>query len=73
MNEMPATDFLTVARLTLCEHPATAGRVYCKNEALSGPFASRDLLTTSAVRGHAMKDTDKGKSHGTVMGKQCRH
>jgi hypothetical protein len=48
---------------------ALAGRVYCKAEALSNPIAPGDLLTTSAVRGHAMKAVDREASHGAILGK----
>jgi hypothetical protein len=52
------------------KHPvAIAGRVYCKAEALSHPIKPGDLLTTSMVGGHAMKATDRERSHGTIIGK----
>jgi hypothetical protein len=48
---------------------AIAGRVYCKAEAFSDAIHPGDLLTTSAIRGHAMKATDREKSHGAIIGK----
>ena len=48
---------------------AIAGRVYCKAEAISSPIEAGDLLTTSSMAGHAMKATDRDKSHGTIIGK----
>lgn len=48
---------------------AIAGRVYCKAEAFSDAIHPGDLLTTSAIRGHAMKAADREKSHGAIIGK----
>lgn len=48
---------------------ALAGRVYCKAEASSSPIHPGDLLTTSPLRGHAMKATDEKRSHGSIIGK----
>lgn len=47
---------------------ALAGRVYCKAEADSGPIEPGDLLTTSTVRGHAMK-AQRPDCHGAIIGK----
>jgi hypothetical protein len=48
---------------------AIAGRVYCKAEARTTPIKPGDLLTTSSVKGRAMKATDGDKAHGAVIGK----
>jgi hypothetical protein len=48
---------------------ALAGRVYCKAEAFSSPIKPGDLLTSSSIPGHAMKATDKDRSHGAIIGK----
>jgi hypothetical protein len=48
---------------------AIAGRVYCKAEALTNPIQPGDLLTTSGVKGYAMKATDRDKSQGAIIGK----
>ncbi len=45
------------------------GRVYVKCTTENGPIAPGDLLTTSAMAGHAMKATDRERSHGSVIGK----
>jgi hypothetical protein len=52
------------------KHPiALAGRVYCWADATTEPIAPGDLLTTSAVPGHAMKAADAGRAGGAVIGK----
>jgi hypothetical protein len=48
---------------------ALTGRVYCKAEAFSGPIEPGDLLTTSALRGHAMKAIESRSSNGAIIGK----
>jgi hypothetical protein len=48
---------------------AIAGRVYCRADAASGPILPGDLLTTSNTPGHAMKATDRDRSHGAIIGK----
>jgi hypothetical protein len=48
---------------------AIAGRVYCLADAGTGPIQAGDLLTTSSTPGHAMKATDKERSHGAIIGK----
>lgn len=48
---------------------AIAGRVYVKAEADSAPIAPGDLLTTSALPGHAMKAGDREQAYGAVIGK----
>jgi hypothetical protein len=48
---------------------AIAGRVYCKAEASSGAIRPGDLLTTSAITGHAMKATEHDRAQGAIIGK----
>jgi hypothetical protein len=48
---------------------ALLGRTYCKVDAGSSPIEVGDLLTTSAVPGHAMKAVDPVKAFGAVIGK----
>ena len=48
---------------------AIAGRVYVMAEANSAPIHPGDLLTTSALPGHAMKATDRERAYGAVVGK----
>jgi len=48
---------------------ALTGRVYAKATAASGAIKPGDLLTTSAIPGHAMKATDHDRSRGAVIGK----
>ncbi len=52
------------------EHPvALAGRVFCFADASVAPIVPGDLLTTSALPGHAMKATDSTRSAGAIIGK----
>ncbi len=51
------------------QNVALSGRVYALATAANGPIKPGDLLTTSALAGHAMKVTDAARSHGTVIGK----
>jgi hypothetical protein len=48
---------------------ALTGRVWCWCDAAYGQISVGDLLTTSDTPGHAMKVTDRGRSHGAVIGK----
>lgn len=48
---------------------ALTGRVYVRAEADSGPIEPGDLLTTSAVKGHAMSARDSHRCQGAVLGK----
>jgi hypothetical protein len=48
---------------------AIAGRVYCKAEATSAPIRPGDLLTTSAMAGHAMKASEHDRAQGAIIGK----
>jgi hypothetical protein len=52
------------------EHPvALTGRVYCLATTGNGAIQPGDFLTTSNVRGYAMKATDRERSRGAVIGK----
>jgi hypothetical protein len=52
------------------DHPvALTGRVWCRCDANAGSIAPGDLLTTSAVSGHAMKVGDYQRAQGAVLGK----
>lgn len=51
---------------------ALSGKVYCKVEADSASIRVGDLLTTSAVPGHAMKASDATQAFGAVIGKALR-
>lgn len=48
---------------------ALTGRVYVMCDASTGAIEAGDLLTTSAVAGHAMKVSDHAKAQGAVLGK----
>lgn len=48
---------------------ALAGRVYVMAEAIGDQIRPGDLLTTSDLAGHVKKATDRGLSHGAVVGK----
>jgi hypothetical protein len=48
---------------------ALTGRVYCWADASNGPIEPGDLLTTSAIPGHAMKVSDPAKAQGAIIGK----
>jgi hypothetical protein len=48
---------------------ALSGRVYCKAEAISSPIRAGDLLTTSAIPGHAMKAVNPVAAGGALLGK----
>ena len=48
---------------------ALSGRVYCWADTTSGPINPGDLLTTSGIRGHAMRVTDYQRAQGAVLGK----
>jgi hypothetical protein len=50
-------------------HVALSGRVFVKADASAGPIRPGDLLTTSAVPGHAMKVADHDRAQGAVLGK----
>lgn len=46
-----------------------SGSVYCLASAVNGAVRVGDLLTTSAVPGHAMRASDPGSSQGAILGK----
>lgn len=48
---------------------AIAGRVYVRAEALTMPINPGDLLTTSQLKGYAMKASDRTRMSGAVIGK----
>lgn len=48
---------------------ALAGRVYCLVDASRGEIKPGDLLTTSAIPGHAMKARDCKRAQGAILGK----
>jgi len=48
---------------------ALSGRVYVLATASNGAIKPGDLLTTSSIPGHAMKATDRKRSHGAIIGK----
>jgi hypothetical protein len=51
---------------------ALVGRIFCKVDAQNAPIEIGDLLTTSPVRGHAMKAEDPLRAFGSVIGKALR-
>lgn len=48
---------------------ALSGRVWVHCDATTAAIAPGDLLTTSSQPGHAMKASDREKSHGAILGK----
>jgi hypothetical protein len=48
---------------------ALMGKVYCRADAGAAPIEVGDMLTTSALPGHAMKATDPMRSFGAIIGK----
>jgi len=48
---------------------ALTGRVYVQADAATGAIKPGDLLTTSNIRGHAMKVSDPGQAQGAIIGK----
>src|SRR5262249_42553197 len=48
---------------------ALTGRVYVQADAATAPIKPGDLLTTSNIRGHAMKVTDPAQAQGAIIGK----
>ena len=45
------------------------GKVECKADASNGPIQIGDLLTSSAIPGHAMRVNDPSKAIGAIIGK----
>jgi hypothetical protein len=43
--------------------------VYCLATNANGAIRAGDLLTTSAVPGHAMKATERAAAQGAILGK----
>jgi hypothetical protein len=48
---------------------ALTGRVWVKCDATQSPIRPGDLLTTSALRGHAMASQDPARAAGAILGK----
>jgi hypothetical protein len=48
---------------------ALSGKVWCLVDADEEAIALGDLLTTSAIPGHAMRATDRARAFGAVIGK----
>jgi hypothetical protein len=48
---------------------ALSGRVYVHCDASNAAIEPGSLLTTSNTPGHAMKATDRDRSHGAIIGK----
>jgi hypothetical protein len=48
---------------------ALSGRVWCRCDASEAAIQPGDMLTTSMTPGHAMKAADRGRAHGSVIGK----
>src|SRR4030095_13789050 len=48
---------------------ALMGKVYCKVDARRASIETGDLLTTSSMKGHAMRAQDPIKAFGAVIGK----
>jgi hypothetical protein len=52
------------------QHPvALTGRVWCWCDGAAAPIEPGDMLTTSQVRGHAMKAVDLAAAQGAIIGK----
>jgi hypothetical protein len=51
---------------------ALIGSVYCKCDARDAPISAGDLLTTSAMVGHAMRADDASRRFGAVIGKALK-
>lgn len=49
-----------------------SGTVYCLATNANGPIRGGDLLTTSAVPGHAMRATDAEAARGAILGKSMQ-
>jgi len=63
---------LTLSQKGLNDHGqnvALSGQVYALATASNGAIKPGDLLTTSTILGHAMKATDRKRSHGAIIGK----
>jgi hypothetical protein len=51
---------------------ALVGKTFCRADATNAPIRVGDLLTTSAMRGHAMRATDARRAFGATIGKALR-
>lgn len=51
---------------------ALVGKVYCRVDAGNGRISPGDLLTTSAIPGHAMRLSDPAKGFGASLGKALK-
>jgi hypothetical protein len=51
---------------------ALVGKVFCWADASETPIRAGDLITTSWLRGHAMRATDIERRAGAVLGKALR-
>ena len=51
------------------QNVALSGRVYALADASNGAIQPGDLLTTSAIPGHAMRVTDHAQAQGAILGK----
>ncbi|MFH1572689.1 MAG: hypothetical protein ABIG68_01830, partial [Acidobacteriota bacterium] len=51
------------------QNVALSGRVYALADASYGQIRPGDMLTTSPTTGHAMKASEREKSHGAIIGK----
>jgi len=51
---------------------ALVGKVFCWAEASEAPIRPGDLVTTSSLRGHAMRATNAQRAAGAVLGKALR-
>jgi hypothetical protein len=48
---------------------ALSGKVWCKVDATDAPIEVGDMLTSSAVPGHAMRASDPARAFGAIIGK----
>ena len=65
----PGISMIQEDKLEAGENVALSGRVYVKADTSAGPIKPGDLLTTSAMPGHAMKAADHDKAQGAILGK----
>jgi hypothetical protein len=65
----PGISMIQEDTLEAGENVALCGRVYVMAETAGGAIQPGDLLTTSAVPGHAMKAADPVQAQGAILGK----
>jgi hypothetical protein len=65
----PGISMIQEDKLEAGSNVALSGRVYVKAETSSGKIKPGDMLTTSAMPGHAMKVADRDQSQGAILGK----